>query len=192
MSSILFGKKKLRARLVDEKYKVVPAFELAGVTYYMFEDAFEAPTMRQMAALTIYDELNMRCTIDYLRMHTEAMDKVLSEKKISVAYIADLNRFLKERINMIVPEDYVYRLASVIFFDDNESRFSYNYEYNEKKIKIWKAAGGTLDFFSKTPLNKLIPSMNTLGRNLSMFSQIASQVEKTHLKHLSDILLEKV
>lgn len=188
----IFGKKKLRTRLIDEKYKVVPAFKLGGTTFYMFEDAFEAPTMRQMAALTIYDELNMRCTIDYLKMHTDAMDKILSEPKISLAHIVNLNTFLKERINMIVPEEYVYKLASVIFFDETESRYTYNFEYNEAKIKKWKAAGGTLDFFSKTPLNKLIPSMVTLGKDLSMFSQIASRVDKTHQRVLSGILSTKV
>jgi len=183
----------LRTYLLDNKYKIVEAFTLDDVKYFQYEDAFEGATGRQLAAIAIYEEMNMRCDREYLLMHVKAMKKVLSDpKKIDVSTIVQLNTFLEERLELVVLPDYIYKLASVIYFDETESPFAYNFEYNQEKIKKWKAAGGTLDFFSQTPLGKLMPSMHSLGKGLSTYLQVANQIDKIHHKHLSDILLVEV
>lgn len=191
----MFGKRKPRIYLHkqgDTKYKIVEAFILDGVRYFQYEDAFEAATGRQLGAIAIYEEMNMRCSREYLEMHVKAMEKILSNpQKINVGLIARLNQFLKERLELIVLPDYVYKLASVMFFDETESPYTYNFDYNEKKIAKWKAAGGTLDFFSQTPLGKLIPSMRTLGKDLSTYSQVANQIDRIHQRVLSSTLLEE-
>jgi hypothetical protein len=181
--------RRLKTRLSDGKYKITEAFTLGGTTYYWFDSQFEVPAGRQMAALAIYEEMNMRCTRDYLEMHVKAMDKILADpKRINLTYVIQLNMNLKERLELMPLPDFIYKLASVVFFDRSESEFNYDYEYNEKKIKKWKAAGGTLDFFSQRLAKDLIPSLTMPEASSRTYFQVASQIDKIHRKRLTDIL----
>jgi hypothetical protein len=182
-------KRRLKTRLSDDKYKIIEAFTLGGTTYYMFDNTFEIPAGRSMAAIAVYEEMNMRCTREYLEMHVKAMDKILADpRKINLTYVIQLNMNLKERLGLMPLPDFVYKLASVVFFDGSESEFNYDYAYNEKKIKKWKAAGGTLDFFSSRLAKDLIPSLTMPAASSKMYFQVASQIDKIHHKHLTNIL----
>lgn len=184
-------RKKLRTHLLEQKYKVVEAFKIGGKVYFMFDNQFEVPTGRQMAALAVYNEMQMNCDKEYLQMHAKAMKKVLSDpKKINLSVILQLNMHLEERLELMTMPDFVYKLASVVFFDESESPYNYDYEYCEKKIKYWKESGGTLDFFLKTPLKDLIPSLNMQGKDSKTYFQVASQIDQIHRRHLTDILSE--
>lgn len=178
--------------LLENKYRVVPAFSLKGVDYYMFDDTMQVPAGRMMAALMVYNEMEMKADKRYLEMHVQAMDKILSDpKKINLTHVVRLNMNLKERLELAVLPDFIYKLASVIFFDKTESPYSYDYDYNEKKIKAWKEDKDTLGFFLQMPLKDLIPSWNLEQGNISMYLGVADQVAKIHQLHLTDILSEK-
>lgn len=184
---------KLKPYLVDEKYKVIPAFSLGGTDYWMYDSAMELPTGRFFAAMGVYTEMEMNCSKDYLLSHCKAMEKLLSDpKKIQLTYIMQLNINLRERLDLMPMPDYIYKLASVIFFDKSESLYSYDYDYNKLKIEKWKAAGGTLDFFSKTPLAELVPALNMPERDTQTYLTVSKMVEETHRLLHSDILSEKV
>lgn len=168
---------------------VKEAFVLSGTTYFMFDDAFRIPSGRAMAALTIYEELRMRCSQEYLEKHCKAMELLLSDpKKININAIAIINRNLKERLNLAPFPEHIYKLASVVFFDPSESPYSYDYGYNQKKIAKWKASEGTLDFFLKTQMSALIPSLTLLGDNAQTFFQVSEQVDKSHQTDLQEAL----
>lgn len=184
-------KRSLKPYLVDEKYRVVPAFSLDGIDYWMYESSVEVPTGRFFAAMGIYTEMEMNCNKEYLTSHCKAMEKLLSDpKKIQLIYIMQLNVNLKERIDLPTMPDYIYKLASVIFFDKTESLYSYDYEYNRQKIEKWKAAGGTLDFFSKTPLKELVPSLSMPEKDTQTYLTVLNMVEETHRLLHTDILSE--
>ena len=181
---------KLKPFLVDEKYKVIPAFSLGGVDYWMYDSEMEVPTGRFFAAMGVYTEMEMNCTKDYLQSHCKAMEKVLSDpKKINLQIIMQLNVNLKERLELMPFPDFIYKLASVIFFDKTESLYSYDYDYNAKKIATWKAAGGTLDFFSKTPLSALIPQLNMPERDTQTYLTVSKAVEEIHRNLVLNTLL---
>lgn len=182
-----FGK-PFRSYLLENKYKVEPAFELHGIRYFQFANQEEVPTGRQFAALAIYNEMDMRVDREYLELHTKAFDKVLSGAKIEIKYLIQMNENLKDRMNLMVTPDYIYKLASVVFFDESESPYSYDYEYNEKKIKKWKEDAATLDFFLRTPLKDLVPFLGSQEGVSSIYSQVAEQVGGIHRKLLTDIL----
>lgn len=187
----IFGK-RFRTYLLEKKYKVEPAFTLGGVDYYQFANQDEVPTGRQFAALAVYNEMDMRCDREYLQLHCKAMDKLLSDpKKIHIGYIAQINANLKDRLELMVVPDFIYKLASVVFFDDTESPYKYDFDYNAAKIKKWKEAPGTLDFFLQTPLKELVPFLSAQQDVSSTFSQIAEQVAKTHQALLTDILSDE-
>lgn len=185
-------KRKLKSFVIDDNHRVTEAFELNGITYYQFDDAFKIPTGRAMRALIVYEEFNMRCTEEYLTKHVRAMEILMNNpKEIKVGEIALLNKNLKERLTMVPFPDYIYKLASVIYFDKNEPLMSYDTAYNQKKIESWKAAGGVLDFFLSKPLQTLIPSLRLQGDNLLMYSQVSEEVNQLHLQDLQDILSKK-
>lgn len=180
---------KLKPYLIEEKYRVIPAFSLGGVDYWMFDSALEVPTGRFFAAMGIYSEMEMNCSKDYLMSHCKAMEKLLSDpKKISIQYISQININLKERLELMPFPEFIYKLASVIFFDKTESYYSYDYEYNSKKIERWKAAGGTLDFFSQTPLKELVPSLNIPEVDSLTYLTVSNMISEAHRKLHSDIL----
>lgn len=182
-------RKRFRSRLLDNKYKVIEAFQLGGTTYYMFDQTAEVPTGRMLAALAVYTEMEMKVDKEYLELHTKAMEKLLSDpKKINVMYIAQLNLNLKERLELMPLPDFVYKLASVIFFDETESPYSYSFEYNKKKIEEWKRSGDTLDFFLSRLSSELIPSLKPVTGNTNTFFRVAEQVAGIHLTDLTKIL----
>lgn len=186
-----FFKHKLKPYLVDEKYKVIPAFLLGGTDYWMFDSTIEVPTGRFFAAMGIYAEMEMNCNKEYLETHVKAMDKILSDpKKISIKNVLQLNTNLKERLDLMPMEDYIYKLASVIFFDKTESLYSYDYDYNAAKIKRWKAAGGTLGFFSATPLKELVPSLSLPEKDTLTYLSVTKMISETHQALLTVILSE--
>jgi hypothetical protein len=182
-------RKRFRSRLLDNKYKIIEAFQLGGTTYYMFDQTAEVPTGRMLAALPIYSEMEMKVDKEYLELHTKAMEKLLSDpKKINVMYIAQLNLNLKERLELMPLPDFVYKLASVIFFDETESPYSYSFDYNKKKIEEWKKSGEALDFFLSRLSSELIPSLKPVTGSSKMFFQVAEQVAGIHLTDLTKIL----
>lgn len=182
-------RKRFHSRLLDNKYKIIEAFQLGGTTYYMFDQTAEVPTGRMLAALAVYTEMEMRVDKAYLELHTKAMEKLLSDpKKINVMYIAQLNLNLKERLELMPLPDFVYKLASVVFFDETESPYSYSFEYNYKKIEEWKKSGDTLDFFLNRLSSELIPSLKPVIGNSKMFFRVAEQVAGIHLTNLTKIL----
>jgi hypothetical protein len=182
-------RKRFRTRLLDEKYRLVEAFKLGGTTYYMFDQAAEVPTGRMLATLAIYTEMEMRCDREYLDLHTKAMEKLLSDpKKINVMYIAQLNLNLKERLELMLLPDFVYKLASVIFFDETESPYSYDFVYNKTKIENWKKSSETLDFFLSRLASELIPSLKPAVGSTRTFFQVSEQIDVIHRTAVTKIL----
>lgn len=183
-------KKKFRPYLVDGKYKITDAFDHAGVKYLMYENPVEVPTARMLAAQGIYVEMELRCDKEYLELHCKAVDKILNENKkgINVTYLAQLNQNLKERLNLMPLPDFVFKLASVIFFDETESPVSYDWAYNEKKIAKWKKDPELLDFFLSRLATELIPSLRSVGKDSRMFFQVAEKIDKIHRDNLTKAL----
>lgn len=182
-------KRKKKSFVLDQKYKVVEAFKFHGVTYYQFDDSFQIPTGRAFTALTYYHELEMKCDKSYLEKHTKAMEILLSDpKKININAIAIINKNLKERLSLAPFPDHIYKLASVIYFDETESPYNYDFKYNQQKIEQWKKAGSILDFFLNVPLKDLMPSLALPERNLETYFQVSTEIDKMHQTDLLEVL----
>jgi hypothetical protein len=176
--------------LEQGKFRIVEAFDYQGVKYLMFENAEEVPTARLLAAQGVYCELEMRCDREYLDLHCRAVDKILNENKkgINVTYLAQLNMNLRDRLALMPLPDFVYKLASVIFFDESESKYSYDWAYNQKKIAKWKEDPQMLDFFLNRLATELIPSLKPVGKSSHMFFQVAEKIDKIHRDNLTKAL----
>lgn len=187
----LFKRRKFKSYLLDKKYRVVEAFSIKGKSFFMFDSTFEVPAGRMLATLAIMEEMNMRVDKEYLDAHTKAMEKILSDpKKISIQWIAQLNINLKERLELMPLSESVYKLASVIFFDDTESPYCYDFEYNRAKIEEWKQSGETLDFFLSRLSSELIPSLQPATGNVKTYFQVTEKIDAIHRAHLTKVLSE--
>jgi hypothetical protein len=175
-----------------DKYNLIEAFELKGVKYYQFDDVYNMPTGRGMAALTIYAEFDMRCTKEYLLTHISAVDKILNPDKnkgIDLVALSIIHNNLKERLQLMPFPDYIYKLASILFFDETESPFNYNWEYNQKKIKVWQTSGGTLDFFCTVPLKNLMPFSIPSGGSVQTYFQLHEKINQLHIQAMQEVIL---
>jgi hypothetical protein len=183
-------KKKFRSYLVDGRYKIVEAFIHDGKRYLMFENPVEVPTARMLAAQGIYSEMEMKCDKEYLELHCKAVDKILNENKkgINVTYLAQLNMNLRDRLNLMPLPGFVFKLASVIFFDESESPVSYDFSYNEKKVAAWKKDPQLLDFFLSRLATELIPSLKPVEKSSSMYFQVSEKIDKIHRDNLTKVL----
>lgn len=181
--------KQKKAQLFDGKYKIVPAFKCGGIQYYMFEDPMNILTGRGLSGLVAYEEMTMRCDVSYLKTHTEAMEKILNSPKISLTEITKLNIYLKERVQMldIIP-DQIWKIASVYFFDENESPFMYDQKHAQTKIEHWKKHQDIIDFFYQTPLSTLLPHLKLADENSSMRLEVAQKVSEYHKSHLLTLI----
>lgn len=190
----MWFKKKFRSYLIDGRYKIVEAFIHKGTRYLMYENPVDVPTARMLAANGIYCEMEMKCDKEYLDLHCKAVDKILNENKkgINVTYLAQLNTNLRERLNLMPLPDFVYKLASVIFFDESESEVSYDFAYNAQKIAKWKEDPELLDFFLSRLASELIPSLKPAEKSSHMFFQVAEKIDKIHRDNLTKALSQNI
>lgn len=180
------GKSFIQSKAND--HKLIPAFISGGVQYYEFEDPFNAPCLRSLTALDYYEELRQRCSIDYLIKHTEATDAILSDpKKINIGELARINRNLKDRLK-IFNFDIAYKLASVVYFDDSESPYVYDFKYGQKKIEMWKKDQSIDSFFLQQSLQKLIPYLPQSAESFLTYSQTEQKIQDHYLGCLTSIL----
>lgn len=169
----------------------VEAFRHGGRIYYHFEDSFKVPAGRAICALAIYEELRMRCTADYLRKHIRATELLLNpgpDKKIKLTELALINNNLKERLNLAPFPDHIYKLASVIFFDETESPFGYDFSYNKKKIELWKKDPEILNFFLTMQFSDLMPFGNISKERVKSYFEMTELIDKTHHQTLQAVL----
>lgn len=183
---------KPKALLLDNTFRIIPAFTWKGITYYMHEEPLNTATGRGLTALVFMEELLMRCSVAYLNNHAEATDKILSDpKKINIGNLARLNQNLKERTKflMIVP-DHLYKLASVVFFTKEESPFRYDEAYNKKnKIGPWSQDKNMYDFFlQQTQLKDLLPYLSLPQESSPTYLLVQEKINTAHRKLLSEIL----
>ena len=158
------------------------AFKVGGETYYRFADINNLPAERGLMAFAVYNELDMRCTREYLIKHTEAVESILSGSNINLYDVKKLNDQMKQRLQLITDVELMYNLASVAYFDKNENPNGYDPVYCQKKIANWKKNAGVADFFLSQPLKELIPFLNNVDVDLDSYSQLNKDLNEIHLE----------
>jgi len=178
----LLTKLKLRLKSAPKSnHTIVPAFTIGGVEYFQFDDAFNLPYLRGLTTITYFREMQMNCDRELLLAHCDAKENIskklleafnIQAGKMNLTKIFDLQKEsialdmqLKERVTMITDPDLIYKLASIVFFDKNESPYNYEHSYNLKKIEFWKKHKTMHDFFLSLPVQKLVPFLKTLPQD---------------------------
>lgn len=179
--------------LIEPIAPIKEAFISGGITYYQFEDIFSLPCQRAFEARTFYEEMNSGISAEYLKQHIEAMDVILNDAGgINITKIVMLLARLKERQEFVIDADIVFKLASVVFFDKNESPYQYDMKYNHTKIKSWKENNSDIaSFFLSTPINNLIPFTNTSEKDLNDYLKMVEMIKKRQKNEVLSILSKK-
>ena len=196
----LFGKKQFgrhlfrprRADYFSGSQQVIEyAFTVGGIDYYQHTDEMNMPYRRALKALTFYKELDMKCDRFYLESHIKAMENVFAGRKIGfdeMSKIKRLNDQLKERVEWVVVDAHVYKLASVRFFDRSENPNDYDYKYNEKKIAHWQAHEPAKDFFLREPIARLVPFLGSAQIDVESYSTVVDELNQAHLDYIWEML----
>ena len=176
--------------LLDNTYRIVPAFDWGGETYYMHEDPMNTATGRGLSGMQALEELLMRCSLDYLKAHVDACDEIFSNsKRIDLPKLIKLNSNLRERINLLFAlPDNVYKLAAVVFFTRDESPYKYDRVAGNRKIRLWKDSPDMYDFFLQGHLKTLIPYLSLPEEDTQKYLEVEEQINKMHLKDLHEVL----
>ena len=174
----------------DSAYVINFSFSSGGVDYYCFEDSTNIPYERAFTTMDFFNEVSMNVDIEYLKLHTKAIKNILSKTTINVFDINKLNEQLNEKITMIRSPDLIMKLASVIYFDKNESPIKYDFIYNQKKIARWNKEFPDGSFFLSKPISVLLPSLNESPENLKNYRELFQKVDSLHLEEVLSLLYE--
>lgn len=185
---------------------IIPAFECGGVQYYQFEDIFKTPYHRALGALVFYEELKMRMSREFIEADTTAhqninneMMEILSGKsgRINIIQLGNLvtksNELLaqkRERLSWVFEPDLLYKLASVMFFDEHESPYSYDMKYCHQKIELWKKHQDVTDFFCHEPIVKLVPYLQASKSDIKNLTKVARSLTAFHMENIYGLLSE--
>jgi hypothetical protein len=178
----------------DAKYMIMYAFTIGDRHYFRFDDPLNTPYDRALKCLVYYKELDMNCDRAFIKAHTEAIDNMLLKSKLTIkdlVSITTLNDQLKQRLELPKEPDLMYKLASVVFFDQHENPIVYEFKYGENKIRSWKKNTSLTDFFLSKPLLELIPYLEHAGENLQMFSRMIEKESQAHLANLLPLLSDE-
>lgn len=167
-------------RQQKQKYRIEYAFTCGGTKYYRFADITNLPYERGLMALQVYNEVDMRCSRQFLLHYADTIDQLLHQPQIDIFKINQLNEILKQRLTLIADTDLLYRLAAVCFFDKTENPAVYEPDYAEKKIAKWRKDKGVHDFFTQMPLLELMPFLQNVDTDLDTYSAMCDELNKIH------------
>jgi hypothetical protein len=177
----------------NAKHIISYAFTIGERHYFRFDDPLNTPYDRALKTLVYYKELDMNCDRTFIKAHTEAFDNALKQPSINIdtlVQLKQLNDQLKARLELPKEPELMYKLASVVFFDQTENPYTYEFKYGTNKIKAWKKDTTLEDFFLQKPLMELIPYLPYAGENLKQFSEMTEKVNQQHLDKILPMLSE--
>jgi hypothetical protein len=172
--------------VVDEGHVIVPAFVSDGVQYYMMKDIFNSFAGRALDAMAIYEKWSLRTSPEFMRGWLTALENTVNGNPIKITEVAELLKVMKERLDFALPtEGLIWELASVAFFDRNESPYRYDPEYAKEKIERWKKDIGLPDFFFRSPLRDIVslPDLSEDG-----FKAYLTAIQAVDVKHIEMVL----
>jgi len=178
----------------DAKHIIIYSFTIGERHYFRYDDMLNVPYSRALQTLVYYKEMSMNCDRDYLKAHAMAFDNALNQPSITIDTLVRLkvlNDQLKQRLELPKEPDLMYKLASVVFFDQRENPETYEFKYGENKIRAWKKNTSLMDFFLSKPLVELIPYLKFANENLLQFSQMTERLSQEHTANILAMLSDE-
>src|SRR5690606_802203 len=150
---------------------VEPAFKVGNTQYYRFIKETTMPWGRYMFLQTFLHAQELRIDTDLLKGYIQLMKKAINgnlKQGIDLGLVFKIVSQLESRTELEFEAETTYRLASVMYFDQNENLYEYDRAYNDKKIATWKEAR-TVDFFYTRPMSELLGLSDLSPEDLQRF-----------------------
>jgi len=131
------------------------AFEAEGIKYYSFKQDTEGRYGRYVVLQAFLQEYYLRVDLNTLRGDIKKLQGWLNptvkdgKGQLELGKSLELLSIMEQRAQIAFEPDTVYRLASCLYFDDQEILSGYDKKYNEAKIEAWKKSNTTDFFFHK-------------------------------------------
>ena len=174
---------------LESEHVIEPIFIEDGTQYFKLKDIFNGYAKRTLTALDAFEKWNMRCSREHLIEVVSKLEQIQARQTYGVQDLMQEKQIvqdLKERLLFPLPtSDIIYHLASVAFFDENESPYSYDEDYNRKKIEKWKASKTIDDFFLSMPFKDIVNLPDLSGIDLKSYFQTLDQIDQVHKQRLS-------
>ncbi len=169
----------------DYKKSISPAFEINGEQYYEFDSLLDVPPLRYKRADQFYIEVDMRIDRETLIKLVDKAIEHCNSDNIKIVNVVSLLMDIKDRTEMIIETETLYRLASCVYFTLDEDLSTYDFDYNEKKLKLFKEQP-IGDFFFGKLMKDLIPQSNISQTDLEVFLKItqAQKRYETNILHI--------
>jgi hypothetical protein len=164
------------------------AFTSGGVNYFKFTTEVNVPFQRAIAARDIFTEELWQINPDYLRGWNNGLINIILDKKKKdekkLYEIGILASRLKEQMELSMSMVRQLKLATVIYFDEEENPLDYQYPYNKAKMEHWMKHNDVQGFFLKLPEFALLPSLTEFSQNFPTYLQGEVTENLNNLKHI--------
>lgn len=157
---------------------VVPAFEAGGIQYFMHLEIAGMAAGRALQALAFNEEHEMKVEKEMHLAYLKSLKECLNMNDIVRA--SYLTTVIENRLQFIVEPDILYKMASVVFFDETENPYAYDHAYGQLKVAAWKKLE-VEHFFYRTPIRTYLPSSDMFDGGLE------SYIAKVRLLTLQEI-----
>lgn len=157
--------------------QIEEAFKSNGVQYYRFMKEIMMPYGRYQMVQTYFLEYDLRMDYKLFKQYIDTLEKLLdgSAGQVNLMKAYEIISKMKARAELAFAPDQAYNLASIIYFDESEDLYKYDFTHNKNKITRWKEAGD-LAFFYMKPLDDLLGLKNFSEQDLADYIKAADQI----------------
>lgn len=154
-----------------------------GRDLYMFTNLLDMPHNRYNKCTRFSTEFNMRLDANTLKV---ALKKCLeSANKGNFTNVISILSVLNEQTEMLISVEASYRLASCVYFWENEDLTDYDYEIGDDKIRKFRKIKFD-DFFLNAPMNNFLPQMNLSAADIESYLVYEKELKNLTLQQLKD------
>jgi len=129
------------------------AFTSGGINYFKFTTEVNVPFQRAIAARDIFTEELWQINPDFLRGWNNGLINLITDRKKKdekkLYEIGILASRLKEQLDISMSMVRQLKLATVIYFDEEENPLDYQHPYNKAKMEHWMKHNDVQGFFLK-------------------------------------------
>lgn len=164
------------------------AFIVDGEQFYCFSKDSDMRYGRYIFLQAFIQEADLRISIADLRKQNEVITSWIDGTKgtVNIGKALEMLSIQKQQCDLAFEPETVFRLASCLFFDENEDLRKWDKSYNEKKITKWKESH-TIDFFFHRLMQEFVNLKDTSPIALQNYLRAVPEALKGW-RLMSDIL----
>lgn len=171
---------------------IEPAFKVRGQQMYCFKSDSSGRYGRYIVMQAFLQEYYLRVDLNTLKGDIKRMQNWLNptakDGRLEIGKCLEQLSIMEQRANIAFEPETVYRLASCLYFDDQEILSGYDKAHNEKKIELWKKHGDT-DFFFHKLFQDATGLIATSKEDLKSYLEKAPELTKGW-RTITDILMQ--